>query len=222
MKKIFFLFLFTAMSLALNAQDDPTPKYRQPKLIVKWSPIHLLGHFPTFQVALEHRPSQKFGMQYDFGPVINFNEVSIRTDTDKRGFKAKFQVRRYWPAASRHWKFFAGPEVYYNKVNFKMGETYLVHDESGLDYYQYIQYDRKYREGGFSLNAGAVFSTYRFSIDFQIGVAQRFVHYNSINRPTDTKYQLIPEKDHFPLNPIRQSQNLISPTGCVRFCFIIL
>jgi hypothetical protein len=219
--KNFFLLILLAASLAVTAQDDATPKYRQPKLILKWSPIHLLAHFPTLQVALEHRLSQKIAVQYDFGPVINFNGLAIRTDNDKHGFKAKFQVRRYWPAASRHWKFFTAPEVYYNKVNFKMGETYLVHDESGLDYYQYIQYDRRYREGGFSLNGGAVFSTYRFSIDFQVGLAQRFVRYNSLERPNSTKYQLIPEKDHFPLNPIRQSQNLLSPTACIRFCFIL-
>ena len=182
----------------------------------------MVSRYSTFQIALEHRLTDKISLQYDFGPVIRVVDFD-RTESDKRGFKAKIQLRRYYPQTIGHWRFFIAPEVSYNKVNFNRGETYLVQQGNDLDYYQYFMFKRKYREVAVGMNLGALFTAYRFCIDFQLGFAGRFIQYNNVdlsNEPTYTKMKNKTEGNSI-FAPVLTTRNMLAPTGCIRFGFVL-
>lgn len=223
MKKNLTLILIVCCFSVYAQQEQTTPaeKNRIGKFILKWSPLHLYSRFPTFQLALEHRINDTYSIQYDFGPCIHNNEID-KTETHKRGFKSKLQVRRYLSSDNRHWKFFVAPEIYYNQVDFRTGETYRITAQNNIEYYKYIQFNRRYEEQGVALNFGTAFIARQVFIDFQIGIAARHVYYSKGDRPESGKYEsvTINEKNTIIL-PYELNTSLFRPTGCVRIGFII-
>jgi hypothetical protein len=221
MRKIITLFLLFTFFTVSAQQSSVGKKYRIPKVILKWSPLHCLDWYPTFQFAIEHRFAKNFSLQYDFGPVINVGGFDMNSDRDKHGFKARLQGRRYFAMPSNHWELFMGPELHYNNISYQMGETYIVHPSSGIEYYEFLVQNRKFTDKGFDFNVGTIFKVYRFIIDFQVGISARSIKYSAPRVVPDSQtYEY--ESKHSIIEPIRDNRNLISPTGCVRFCYIIL
>jgi hypothetical protein len=223
MKKVFILILLLSLNGVVFAQQDSTTnrKYSAGKLIVKWSPLDVFTYFPSLNLALEYRLSQKFSTQLSGGPVLKNDGRHSNTDMNMKGYKVKFQVRRYFPSSSTRWWFFASPELSYNSVRYKDGRTYIVHQENLLDYYEYIESPRTYRETNVTFNGGAIYSKSRFHIDFQIGIAGRFIQYNKVPVKPDN-YELTELNNAEVPFYKDESRNIISPSANIRLGFILI
>ena len=222
MKQVNTLLIMICLCYSIHAQQNSeTQKNRDAKVIVKWSPLHLIDHFPTFQIAVEQKIIKNISLQYDFGPVLSMTGFFSDFDTNKRGYKSKIQVRRYFSFPTQRWRVYVAPEIGYNYIDFTRGKTYLVEGIDDLSYYQYIESQTKYRETNLGLIGGARYTTYRFCIDFQIGVVGRFMKFTAPMIP-GTHYHL-----ESPDNNIRfeyysdKSRNEIRPSVAVRFGYII-
>jgi hypothetical protein len=223
----FFTLLLSLMCLLGMAQERSSEKHMISKLAVKWSPLHLINQYPTFQIAVEQRITDKISFQYDFGTVLSTNDFN-NENKNKRGFKAKFEIRHY-AASTRFWRFYYGPEFYYNRVNYDKAETFRVNagDDETEVYFRHMKYGMQYREPGITLKAGAVFSVYRFCIDFNVGISGRFINYKSVNEPKPPTYQSTNDDDdsHFgPFNYFRaleQDRTVVYPAVGVRIGYII-
>jgi hypothetical protein len=226
MRKTLILWLLLTGFCAWGQEETANPRFRIPKLVVKWSPLHLIGHYPTFQIALEQRLSDKLSVQYDLGPIISFNsfpggENSFR----KRGFKAKLELRHYtkW-VSSKYWRLYYGGELYYNRVDYKKRKTFGVDCEDGeCDYFRRFNYDMYYREPGINVKAGALFHVYRFCIDFNMGWAARFIGYEERNKPKGDGFR---EEEgggvgFLNFSPKEQSRTDFLPTACIRVGYTI-
>ncbi|HTJ52030.1 MAG TPA: hypothetical protein VL443_21360 [Cyclobacteriaceae bacterium] len=221
MKKVILFFCFlTGISLNLSAQNTEHRKYRFGQSIIKISPAHLLGHFPTAQLGLEQRLTDKIALQCDFGVAINYDNSFQKRDVDMHGYKAKIELRRYIPTQSSNWRFFVAPELWYNHIDYKATRTYQVHDESQLNYLQYLKSPAHYRERSIALNMGAVFTSGRFVIDFQGGVATRFIR-NKIVSPGSGYEVQSSDKNNLDIFHEAKSLNTILPTFDIRVGYII-
>jgi len=221
MKKIIPIVCFlVGIGLSLSAQNSKQRKYRYGQFSLKVSPSHLLAHFPTAQLGLEQRITEKIALQYDFGMAINYDNSFQKRDVDMQGYKAKIQVRRYIPTQAVNWRFFVAPELWYNHVDYKAGRTYQVHDESQLYYLQYLKSPAHYREKSVAINIGTVFTSGRFVIDFQGGVAARFIR-NQIVSPGSYYEVQSSSKDNPDIFHEAKSMNTILPTFDIRVGYII-
>jgi hypothetical protein len=219
-KVILFSCLLVGISFNLSAQNSEQRKYRFGQFIIKVSPLHLLSHFPTAQLGFEQRFTEKISLQCDLGAVINYDNFLQKRDVDMHGYKTKIQLRRYIPTHSVNWRFFCGPELWYNHVDYNATRTYQVHDESQLDYLQYLKSPAHYREKSIAINMGAVFTSGRFTIDFQGGFAARFIR-NQIMSP-GSRYQIqSSNKENPDILHEATSLNTILPTFDIRIGYII-
>jgi hypothetical protein len=230
---IAFLLLSIVSVSALAQSVDSNKKYRLPRYTVKWSPFHaVINHYPTIQLALEQRINKKISFQYDFGFVIPVTRTSNRdnsTASRMRGYKAKFEIRHYLLDPDNHlWLPYVGVEYFYNRVNYNKSEAMGMNCADGTcDYYQFVTYGMKYREQGVNLKGGVVFRVHRFCLDFQIGVAGRFINYSDSNKPSPG-ILLNDEDDEINFTPfgsvfktIEEDRTVISPTACIRVGYII-
>ena len=207
------------MAYTSHSQNVESEKYRSGKIIIKWSPAHLFSHFSTFQIALEHKLTRNVSLQYDFGPVLNVGGLLSNVDSHKHGYRAKFQIRRYFESSSPHWKFFVAPEVGYNTVNYKSYRAYYVQSGDNLDYYQFVQTPATYREKNIVFYGGARFSAYRFCVEFQVGAAERFIKIHNDSPGPNYTLSASHEKDILLFD--NKSRNVLLPTAVIRVCYII-
>jgi hypothetical protein len=225
------LFLFIALNIsAQTVQDGHGRKRRLPNVTIKVSPLHLLiNHYPTLQVALEHRigKNKNMALQYDFGPVVNLGPFNMddRDSFAKKGYKTKIELRRYLTSVNHLWLPYVSAELYYNHVDYKKSETFGVNCVGGgCDFYRLMTYKMEYREQGASFKGGVVFRVYRFCIDFQAGFSARFIQYTPVNKPNlpTQSFGMNGEDMFLPdFSVVEQSRNILSPMACIRLGFII-
>lgn len=186
----------------------------------------MLNFYPTIQVAVEQRLTDNLALQADGGVVIpGFFQTETASAFDKKGFKAKLDLRYYIQPNSKYWRFYVAPEAYLNFVNYKKEERFGINCEEGeCDYFQDITYGMQYREPGVNLKTGAVFHVYRFSIDFQAGFGVRFINYTATNKPSGDMYSAWNESDNvffFNFDPKEKDNTAMSPIVCIRFGYIL-
>lgn len=224
MKAIVFPLLF--LGCAVYAQKADSVRERKsapPALAVKWSPLHLFGYYPTLQLAVEHRIADQFSLQWDAGYVVSVEDpVDQKDGFDKKGFKAKLDIR-YYETFGRSAVFFA-PEFFYNYVDFKKTGTFGIgcdDPQGGCDYFRYYTYPVRYREPGLAMKVGLFHRFGRhFCIEYHLGVAQRFIRYKAVGVPAKTSYEDEYEDDPFDLIPSHRSANRLSPTTAFRVGYI--
>jgi len=221
MRKVMLFFYFLiGISLNLSAQNTEHRKYRFGQFIIKMSPVHLVGHFPTVQFGLEQRLTEKIALQCDLGLAINYDNLFQKRDVDMHGYKTKIQLRRYISTHAVNWRFFIAPEFWYNHIDYNATRIYQVHDESQLDYLQYLKSPARYRERSVALNMGAVFTSGRFVIDFQGGIATRFIQNKIVSPGSDYEVQTS-DKKNLDIFHEATSLNTILPTFDIRLGYII-
>jgi hypothetical protein len=160
------------------SDDNITPRHA-----VKFSPLHLIGFYPTIQLGYEFRISGPFTMQLEGGYVYDLYDDTYR---DKRGFKAKVEPRlHFFQNARRTLSLYAAMELYYNHVDFDRDKTItLCFDEDCQDQYnQTFHYTTKYREHGLVFKFGFQKMWDRFIMDINTGLGIRNINYDEPELP---------------------------------------
>ncbi len=220
MKHFIIFLLVSIVTINCVAQETiNTSKHRTPRTVLKWSPLDLFAFFPSVQLSLEQQVVKDYSVQLTAGPIINSPGTYSSTDMEMRGYKAKIQVRKYFLGASPFWKYFVGPELGRNRANYLEGNTYLVKLPSLLDYYEYRELRRNYKETNVMLTGGAFFSTYRFCIEFQAGLGVRFIDFNPTPILPENYEPISANKDRLFSNT--NSRNVINPSAAVLVGFIL-
>jgi hypothetical protein len=190
---LLLVILLAASCLSTTAQNSNKSENQESKLVIKWSPLHLIAKYPTLQLALEQRISKNISFQYEAGTVLSINGLNVIADEDHsryRGFKAKFEVKRYFNADDYR-RFYCAAELFYNRINYNTNEFFIVHPDLGdasKDYNQKIKYSKQYREGGLVIKGGVVFNVYRFRIDLHAGASISNYKERSIGEPALPNY----------------------------------
>ena len=181
----FLSFLFLLASLISFSQDTlklkPPDEYNYlvPQQVIKLSVVHPLFFYPSMQVAYEFKLSRRLTFQADVGYVFNHRAHNPKFE-NKRGVKLKTELRYYLqPDMNQNRINYYSIEPYANFINFGRQET--VTECFDLDcailYSRKYSYQMKYREAGFSLKNGYVVYFNKFVVDFNFGLALRFVNY---------------------------------------------
>lgn len=186
-----------------------------PRSAIKFSPLHMFNFYPTIQIAYEHHISGNFTAQLDAGVVLNFNDVSERFQ-NKRGFKSKLEVRYYFRSRDDRDRvnYFAF-EPYYYRINFdrtSQGPPECLDADCTVRFVRNYDYMMMYREKGFTFKVGSLKYYDSFFTDFNFGITNRFVDYDS-SLPL-----LFPEGNPgwFPI-PNEEDRRVISPHIGIRF-----
>jgi hypothetical protein len=198
MKKICLLTFALMFSTQLLSQGI-LPSQRSIKYILKWSPLHFIGKYPTLQFALEQRLRKNFSLQYEAGTALFIPEINAFAEDNTfryRGFKSKFEVRRYFNT-SGYRQFYCAQELFYNKMALRKEENFVVHpdiSDQSKDYTQAMTYTLRYREYGTVIKAGIFTPINRFCFDIHVGLAFTVVDKSSAGKPPEPTYTL-PDDD---------------------------
>jgi len=193
---------------------------RNIKSIIKFSPLHLINFYPSIQVAYEHRLTPATSLQIDLGYV--FYNFSTPEFIRKNGFKAKAEYRYYLKDERTDRKSpYLSAEPYINAVNFHREEnTIQCFDlDCQLQFSQKIRYLVQYRETGFSLKYGQVFTMWNnFIFDLNYGMTIRIIRYKEKGRDSSPPQDFF---DGFLSIPNERNRIGISPALGLRVGYII-
>jgi hypothetical protein len=186
--------LYLIVNLA-SAQTKPGTKadlaigeVAPPRLAVKWSPLHLLYFYPSWQFSIEHKLLKQLNIQYEGGWVVQ-SQNRVPEYQDKRGYRASIELRYYLPSPPMI-PLYVGAEFYYHNVSFDRSETVGFNCASGdCDYFQSVTYPVSCEELGPALKFGILlYPAWRrnksFYFDFSGGFAYRNISYASPARPS--------------------------------------
>ena len=193
-KLITTIWLCVIASLAL-AQTKPATKadlaigeVAPPRLALKWSPLHLLYFYPSWQFSIEHRLLKNLNIQYEGGwAVHSYN--SAPEYQDKRGYRASVELRYYLPSPPMI-PLYVATEFYYHNVSFDRSETVGFNCAWGdCEYFQSVTYPVTCEELGPGLKFGLLlYPAWRrnksFYFDINAGFAYRNINYASPARPS--------------------------------------
>jgi hypothetical protein len=222
MKVVSIALIFLSCVAYGQKTDSIASKKNMHRLAVKWSPLHLVGNYPTFQLAVEHRIADRLALQWDAGYVVNTSSVESKEGFDKKGFKAKLDVRYYFPFGRS--ALFIAPEVYYNYVDFKSSGTFGVDcddPEGGCYYYRYYTYSVHYREPGLNFKSGLIHRFGKhFCIEYHLGVSLRFIRYKTPDKPPGKSYEERYERSFPDFSLSKESLNTLFPSTGFRLGYI--
>lgn len=147
--------------------------------ILKWSPFHLAGFYPSIQLAYEFQFHKNHSIQLDAGYVIDIEENSDLYK-NKRGVKLKTEWRYYLETNSRRRIIYLALEPYANIINFDRNEfnTECFDVECTVLFTREYNYKVRYRETGVSFKLGTQLQAKRFTFDFNHGLMLRNINYN--------------------------------------------
>jgi hypothetical protein len=221
--KIVLISLLLLSTVVYAQKTDSVPARKtMHRFAVKWSPVHLVGYYPTVQLAVEHRIADRLSLQWDAGYVVNTSSVESKDGFDKKGFKAKVDVRYYFPFGRS--AVLLAPELYYNYVDYKSSGTYGIDcDEPGGEcyYYRYYTYPVRYREPGLNFKGG-LFHRFgkHFCIEYHVGLALRFIRYKTPGKPAAASYEEQYENGLFDFAADQKSLNTLFPSTGFRLGYI--
>jgi hypothetical protein len=196
-------------SINIFAQDSLEIRHK-PEHAIKWSPIHLLGFYPTLQLAYEASAGKKLSVQGDVGYVINYQGDTDTEYMHKRGVKLKAELRYYFESlpGSRD-GFYASIEPYVTSINFDRSITISECFDPNCQnsYLRNSSYKVEYRETGFSGKGGyVIYFDNDILLDISIGWSWRVVNYDQPEnvRPTTSGFNFFGpnEEDRIVLSPL--------------------
>jgi hypothetical protein len=196
-------------SIKVMAQDSLEIRHK-PAHAIKWSPIHLLGFYPTVQLAYEASVGKKLSVQGDVGYVINYEGGTNTEYMNKRGVKLKAELRYYFeslPGSSDG--FYASIEPYATLINFDRSITISECFDPNCQnmYLKNYTYKVEYRETGFSGKGGyVIYFDNDILLDISIGWSWRVVNYDQPDniRPTTSGFNFFGpnEQDRIAISPL--------------------
>lgn len=166
----------------VNAQDSLRYEKLVPRHALKFSPFHLLNFYPTLEFSYEKKITRTFTAQAEYGYVLSYNQDE--SYHDKRGYKLKLEVRKYFaPVVYRSLIFYGAAEYYRNNIDFNrlFSEQACFGTDCEHTFIRHRYYPVQYNEQGFSVKFGVVkyFFT-NFFMDVNSGWTMRFVDYDEI------------------------------------------
>lgn len=174
------LLLLLVCTTGVNAQDSLRYEKLVPRHALKFSPFHLINFYPTLEFSYEKKITRTFTAQAEYGYVLSYNQdESYR---DKRGYKMKLEVRKYFaPVLYRSLIFYGAAEYYRNNIDFdrefRQQECFGTDCEHTIMRYRY--YTVQYNEQGFSVKFGLMkYFFSNFFMDVNSGWTLRFVDYD--------------------------------------------
>ncbi|NBW34209.1 MAG: DUF3575 domain-containing protein [Cytophagia bacterium] len=196
-------------SITIFAQDSLEIRHK-PKHAIKWSPIHLLGFYPTLQLAYEASVGKKLSVQGDVGYVINYEGGTNTEYMNKRGVKLKAELRYYFESLPGSQDgFYASIEPYITSINFDRSTTTSECFDPNCQnmYLKYFTYKVEYRETGFSGKGGyVIYFDNDILLDISIGWSWRVVNYDHPDnvRPTTSGFNFFGpnEQDRIVFSPL--------------------
>lgn len=196
-------------SITIFAQDSLQIRHK-PEHAIKWSPIHLLGFYPSLQLAYEASVGKRLSVQGDVGYVINYEGGTNTEYMNKRGVKLKTELRYYFESlpGSRD-GYYASIEPYLTSINFDRSTTTSECFDPNCQnrYLKYFTYKVEYRETGFSGKGGyVIYFDNDILLDISIGWSWRVVNYDHPDnvRPTTSDFNFFGpnEEDRIVLSPL--------------------
>lgn len=200
-------------SITIFAQDSLEIRHK-PAHAIKWSPIHLLGFYPTVQLAYEASVGKRLSVQGDVGYVINYEGGTNTEYMNKRGVKLKAELRYYFESlpGSRD-GFYASVEPYLTSINFDRSITISECFDPNCQnsYLRNFTYKVEYRETGFSGKGGyVIYFDNDVLLDISIGWSWRVVNYDHPDnvRPITSGFNFF--------GPNEEDRSVLSPLVGVR------
>jgi hypothetical protein len=194
------LLLLLTCRLEVAAQDSLRHNKLVPRHALKFSPFHLINFYPTLEFSYEQRITRTFTAQVEYGYVLDYNQDD-ESYRDKRGYKMKLEVRKYFaPVIYRRLIFYGAAEYYWNNIDFdrrySQQECFGTDCEHTIVRYQY--YPVQYNEQGFSVKFGLMkYFFSHFFMDVNSGWTIRFVDYDVIRPNGITAFPEGEEDDLF-------------------------
>ncbi len=183
MRYISLLVIFILSAASVYSQDSLGYKRLVPSHAFKFSPFHLINFYPTLEFSYEKKLTKVFTAQVEYGYILDYPGNNDESYKDKRGYKMKVELRRYFaPVVYRNLVFYGAAEFYWNDVDFD--RLFSQQECFGLDcdhaIIRYSYYPVRYNEQGFSLKFGLVkyFFT-NFFMDVNSGWSMRFIDYDA-------------------------------------------
>jgi hypothetical protein len=232
MKKYFLLSLVLTISYTLYAQDqsadDDRKIVKHPALAIKWSPLHMIYFYPSFQVSLEHRILKRLNAQYDVGLIMDYPDGDSEDFSNKEGYRFIGELRYYVPSPPKV-PLYVAAEVHHSKINFSRAEVVGYGCEFGnCDYFEYADYKIETINQGVGLKFGVLLfpgwnKNRSFFFDVNAGGAYRDISYQSIGKPIQSTGTVFydNEEDH-PFAPSEQSRSQFRLVLGVRLCYRFL
>lgn len=182
--RLAFLACILAAPACSFAQDSLTVAMLVPERAVKFSPFHLVNFYPTVELSYEHRIKPSATLQLELGYVLDYSTNTSERYSDKRGIKAKLEVRKYFALANKRRRkgFYWAAETYVNIINFDRERTQEECFDLECNHVYFRRYENKarYREQGLSLKIGSIrYFDSRIFIDLNTGVTLRNVDYHT-------------------------------------------
>jgi hypothetical protein len=164
------------------AQDSIHFEKLIPRTALKIAPLTLINFYPTLELSLEQKIAGRFTVQAGYGYVLNYGINNDPEYQNKRGYKAKLEIRYYLlPSAKYNLVYYVATGGYINVVDFDRAATRqecfdLSCTNTFTRTYTYVV---NYREPGFTLKFGFVkhFSKSLF-MDVNGGWCLRFINYD--------------------------------------------
>jgi hypothetical protein len=177
-------FLLLIVSLTVSGQTLPDSLKTKQQSILKWSPFHLVGFYPTVQLAYELRYNENQSIQLDAGYVINLERNNERFK-NLRGTKLKVEWRYYLDPAHLARRRYLSLEPYTNLINFDRTEfnTECFDVACQVLYTREYNYMVRYRETGVSFKLGLQKQLQRFVFDVNYGLMLRDINYKKPEIP---------------------------------------
>lgn len=180
-----FIIFFLLISGTSFGQDSLLNKLI-PRHALKFSPYHMIGFYPTLQLAYEAKVAHRFTVQLEGGYVLDYPFNHDQSYQNKRGGKGKLELHYYMLASRRARLIYYGAlELYYNAVDFSRLNTQVeCYDiECNHTYRRTFNYTVTYREPGFGFKVGFVKYFSRFFMDINSGWGLRFIDYTDPHEP---------------------------------------
>lgn len=175
--------LLSLPCFAQGGRDSLTMTMLVPRQAIKFSPLHLINFYPTFELSFEQKVARQVTVQLEGGYVLNYSNDWNTEFMDKRGVKLKLEGRYYFFGRMDKQKlYYVSGEAYANIINFE--RNFSQQECFDLDCeHIFIRHEMAtmgYREKGFTIKAGLMKYFGNFFFDFNSGWTVRDIEYREL------------------------------------------
>ena len=176
------IFLWCALVAAVQARaqaDAQDPLLANvPRQAIRFSPFHLVGLYPTLEFAVEQRLYKQVTLVGEYGHVLNYGNSNRYSN--KRGYKAKTELRYYLHQARRLTLYAAG-EYYWSAIRFDRWAQRKEYLDANFEFpiIRKFAYPVVYDEHGVSLKYGfLIHLPSQLFFDVNAGIRVRVIDYD--------------------------------------------
>lgn len=174
MRKLLFLSISLCLTFGLKAQyyEVEEPQANFPNLSLKVMPSALLGHFPTYTIAVQQRTFQETAVEYRFGWVFDGNYLANDHTYffNKTGFKTSVMFQVPINKEEDLINYF-GVEPFYNNLDFDRTRTFEMSCGVNCGYFTEVTYGVNRQDFGVRISYGVLlYLSSSLFVEFNLGV----------------------------------------------------